>query len=106
MFLSMLTTQIYIPIFDKSKKKVTNLKDLLYMMAYKTQGCIIRTPISIKKTTNIKHDGINIMNIINNNTFNLHNSLLNNDNRYIKVTPKCKLIGVAMLLISADYREF
>ena len=25
------------------------------------------------------------MNIINDNTFNLHNSLLNNDNRYMKV---------------------
>ena len=34
------------------------------------------------------------MNIINDNTFNLHNSLLNNDNRYMKVTLKSKLIGV------------
>ena len=33
-------------------------------------------------------------------------SLLNNDNRYIKVTLKSKLIGVAGELISADYREF
>ena len=35
------------------------------------------------------------MNIINDNTFNLHKSLLNNDNRYMKVTLKSKLIGVA-----------
>ena len=35
------------------------------------------------------------MNIINDNTFNLHNNLSNNDNRYMKVTLKSKLIGVA-----------
>ena len=34
------------------------------------------------------------MNIINDNTFHLHDSLLNNDNRLIKVTGKSKLIGV------------
>ena len=49
-----------------------------------------------KRSTYIKRDGINIINIINDNTFNLHNSLLNNDNRYIKVTLKSKLIGVIM----------
>ena len=48
-----------------------------------------------KTTTNIERDEINIMNIINDNNFNLHNSLLNNDNRYMKVTLKSKLIGVA-----------
>ena len=36
------------------------------------------------------------MNIINNN-------LLNNDNRYMKVTLKSKLIGSASLLILANY---
>ena len=46
------------------------------------------------------------MNIINDNTFNLRNSLLNNDNRYMKVTLKSKLIGVAREFIAADYREF
>ena len=46
------------------------------------------------------------MNIINDNTFNLHKSLLNNDNRHMKVTQKSKLIGVARKLISADNREF
>ena len=62
---------------------------------------IRRTPISAgqikkkKKNANIKCDEINIMNIINDNTFNLHNSLLNNDNRYMKVTLNFKLIGVA-----------
>ena len=43
------------------------------------------------------------MNNINANTFNLHNSLFNYDNRYMKVTLKSKIIGVARLLISADY---
>ena len=38
-----------------------------------------------KQSTNIKWDEINIMTIFNDNTFNLHNSLLNNDNKYIKV---------------------
>ena len=33
------------------------------------------------------------MNIIYDKTFNLHNSLLNNDNMYVKVTLKSKLIG-------------
>ena len=64
-------------------------------MAYKTPGYTRRIPISagqIKiKQTNIKRDEINIMNIINDNIFNLHNSLLNNDNRYMKVT----VIGVS-----------
>ena len=40
-------------------------------------------------------DEVNIMNVINDNTFNLHNSLLNNDNRYMKVILKSKLLGVA-----------
>ena len=35
------------------------------------------------------------MNTINDNAFNLHNSLSNNDNRNMKVTLKSKLIGVA-----------
>ena len=34
------------------------------------------------------------MNIID-NTFNLHNRLLNNNNRYMKVTLKSELVGVA-----------
>ena len=62
--------------------------------------CLPHTPISTgqikkKKSTNIKRDEIDIMNIINDNTFNLHNSLLKNDNRYMKVTLKFKLIGIA-----------
>ena len=69
------------------------------MTAYKTIWCIRHTQISAeqtkKKSTNIKRDEINIMNIINYNTFNQYNSLLNNDNRYMKVTLKSKLIGVA-----------
>ena len=48
-----------------------------------------------KQSTNIKRDKIDIMNIINDNTFNLYNSLLNIDNRYMKVTLKSKLIEVA-----------
>ena len=46
------------------------------------------------------------MNIINDNTFNLYNSLLDNDNRYMKNTLKSKLIRIARQLISADYHEF
>ena len=45
------------------------------------------------------------MNIIINNTFNLHNSLLNN-NKYMKFTSKSKLTGVAKLLISDDCDKF
>ena len=48
----------------------------------------------------------NIMNIFNDNTFNLHYSLLNNDNRYMKVNLKSKLIRVTRKIISADYHEF
>ena len=50
-------------------------------MAYKTHGCIRHTPTlaeQIKKKkqqrTNNKGDEINITNIINDNTFNLHDS--------------------------------
>ena len=60
--------------------------------------CIRHTLISAgqikKKSTNIKRDEINVMYIINDDTFNLHNSRLNNDNRYMKYTLKSKLIGV------------
>ena len=62
-------------------------------MAYKTpqfQQCKSRK----KQSTNIKRDKIDIINIINDNTFNLHNCLLNNHYRYMKVTLKSKLIGV------------
>ena len=46
------------------------------------------------------------MNIVSDNTFNLHNNLLKNDYRYMNVTLKSKLIGVANKLISANYCEF
>ena len=83
-----------------------------YLTANKTPGCISSILISAgqitkkKQSTTIKRDEINIMNIINDNTFNLYNSFLNNDTRYVKATLKSKLIGVARELISADYREF
>ena len=48
-----------------------------------------------KQSINIKQNEINIMNIINDNTFNIYNSFLNNDNRSMKVILKSKLIGVA-----------
>ena len=38
---------------------------------------------------------INIKNINNDNTFNLHNNLLDINNRYMKVTLNSQLIGVA-----------
>ena len=37
-------------------------------------------------TTGASRDKCDIMNIISNKTFNLHNSLLNNDTRYMKVS--------------------
>ena len=46
------------------------------------------------------------MNIINETLLICIIAFLNNDNKYIKVTIKYKLIGVARYLISADYREF
>ena len=75
---------------------------LPHFTAYKTHGCISRASISVgqikkkkkqKQSTNIKHDEINIMNIINDNTFNLHNSLLNNENSQMKISLKSELIG-------------
>ena len=54
-------------------------------MVYKTHPNFSRANqenILVKQSINIKREEINMMNIIN-NTFNLHNSLLNNDNRYM-----------------------
>ena len=59
-----------------------------------------------EQSTYIKRDEINIINIINDNTFNLHNMPLTNNNRYMKVTLKFKQIGIARSLISADDRGF
>ena len=39
----------------------------------------------VKQSTNIKCVETNIMNIINDNTFNMHKSILNNVYRYMKV---------------------
>ena len=67
-------------------------------MAYKTHpnfNWANQEKMLLKQNTNIKSDEINIMNIIKDNTFNLHYSLLNNDNRYMKVILKSKIIGVA-----------
>ena len=44
-----------------------------------------------KQSTKIKLDDINIWNNINYNTFNMHDRLLNNDNKYVKVIRKSKL---------------
>ena len=69
-------------------------------MAYKSCGYIRRTSFSAgqikkkKKSIKSKLDEISITNLINGNTFNLHNNLLNNNNRYMKVTQKL-LIGIA-----------
>ena len=68
------------------------------LTAYKTHGCIKPAPISARKikkkkqSTNIKRDEINIMNKINDNTFNLHKRLLNNPNWYMKIILKWRLI--------------
>ena len=66
-----------------------------YLMVYKTHSYFNRANQEQKLSTDIKRDEINIMNIINDNTFNWHNSLLNNGNKYMKGTLKSKLIGVA-----------
>ena len=72
-------------------------------MAYKMPSCIWRTPLSAgqisnkNKNNNIKYDKINIIDIINDNTFNLYYNLLNNNDWYIKVTLKSKLKRVANL---------
>ena len=53
---------------------------LLYLTAYKTHLNFNRAnQEKTKQITDIKCDEINIMNIINDNIFNLDNSLLNND---------------------------
>ena len=71
-------------------------RQLPYLTAYKTHPNFSRAnEKNNNKKQNIKRDKINIMNIINDHTFNLHNGLLNNDNKYTKVTLKFKLIGVA-----------
>ena len=63
---------------------------------YKTHPNLSRANQEKKETsTNIKHDEINIMNIINDKNFNLYYSLLKIDNRYMKVTLKSKLTGFA-----------
>ena len=84
---------------------------LPYLTAYKAHWCLKCTPISEeqinkKLSNNFKRDEINMMNIINDNTFNLHNSLLNYDIRYTKVTLKSKQKRIARLPISTDYHEF
>ena len=80
---------------------------LLYLTAYKTHPNFSRANQEKKKkqSTNIKLEEINIINIINDNAFNVHKSLLNNNIRYLKVTQKSKLMGVARLLTSVDYRK-
>ena len=78
-------------------------------MVYKTQPnfcCTNQEKILQKQSTNIKRDEINIINIINDNSFNLHNSLLKNYIRYMKFNLKSKLIGVAWELILVDTRRF
>ena len=48
-----------------------------------------------EKSTNIKRDDIDIINIVNDNNFDLHNSHLNKDYRYMKIILSSKLLGVA-----------
>ena len=63
-------------------------KRLRILRNYHIWQHIRRTPISAeqikKEIIIIKRDWINKMSIINNNTFKLHNSLLNNDNGYTR----------------------
>ncbi len=63
-----------------------------YLTVYKTHPNFSKA--NKKKSTIIKLGEIDTMNITNDNTFNWNNSLLSND-RYMKITLKSKLIGVA-----------
>ena len=47
-----------------------------------------------KKTTNIKRNENNIMNIIFGNTFNQYNTFWNNDNKYMEVILKSMLMVI------------
>ena len=78
----------------------TGVKDVPQFQQGKSRNFLV------KQSTNIKCDEINIMNVINNNSFNLLYSLLRNDNMYMKGTLRSQQIGVARSLISADYRKF
>ena len=71
---------------------------ILYLTVYKMHPNFSRAnqeKILVKQSTNIKRDEINIMNIIDDNTLNRHNSLLDKDNRYTKITLRLKLTRVA-----------
>ena len=59
----------------------------------------------MKQSINIKCDKVIIMNIINDNNFDLYYSLLSNNNMYMKVILKSKLIGIARKVSSTDFRE-
>ena len=66
----------------------------------------IKKKIVVEQSTKIEHDEIDIINIIIDKTYNLQNSVLNNGNKYMKVTLMFKLIGDVKELILADYHEF
>ena len=72
-----------------SYKRCMGLQDVPQFQQIKSRKKLM------KQSTNINRDEINTMNIINENTFYLHISFLNNDIRYMKVTLNSKLIGVA-----------
>ena len=49
----------------------------------------------VKQITNIKRDEIYITNSVNDDPFNLHNSLYNYNNTYMEFTLKSKILRVA-----------
>ena len=55
---------------------------------------ILAGQIKKKQSTFIKRDEIDIMNFINENTFNLHNRLLNNNNK----NRSCKVVNFGLQL--------
>ena len=74
---------------DKWFFKITLFDGIYDARVYKTHPNFSRANQEknlVKQIINIKCHEINIMNIINDNIFNRHNSRLNNDNRYMKVT--------------------
>ena len=78
------------------------------MTDYKTHPNFSRANQEKKKRINIKSDEINIMNIINDNTFNLHNSLLNNDNRkiFLRISKNISKVKIKTYFVINDHVVF
>ena len=79
--------KIRVPINEKRRKKI-------FLAQIENQRYPVKVMVFVTGQIKKKRDEINITNIINDNTFNLHNSFLDNHNKYVKVSLKSKLIGI------------